>query len=144
MMVYQSYKVMLLGCDEMMRRNDKTKSQQSISVQLFIPQANPPYGILEAQLRKVRTARTSCRMEERQWLTKSLFLTGHFLNFESNLWWYILGEDKWHTGGSAKKGVRTSGRMRRKAITFLMAQEAQLRNVRANHAWWRKTMTAFH
>ena len=59
-------KVMLLGCHEMMRKNDKTKSQQSISVQLFIPQANPPYGILEAELRKVRTARTSCRMEERQ------------------------------------------------------------------------------
>ena len=38
----------------MMRKNDKTKSQQSISVQLFIPQANPPYGILEAQLRKVQ------------------------------------------------------------------------------------------
>ena len=32
----------------------KTKIQQSISVQLFIPQANPPYGILEAQLRKVQ------------------------------------------------------------------------------------------
>ena len=45
-------KVMLLGCHEMMRKNDKTKSQQSISVQLFIPHANPPYGILEAQLRK--------------------------------------------------------------------------------------------